>query len=175
MSWVEKIRSQQPAICFCLLFALTLGGLALIFEQWQILFGWAYMLPVAHTATFLLNLLTISAELNTVPLAQGYCELGLTEIIYRVTFDCTGLFALLVFLALTVAYPASVHKKGSALLIGVPAIFAFSALRCVFLGVVAHLNPDWIELFHVYVMELATLGFMLFVWKYWINEIVHGK
>ena len=175
MSWVDKIRIQQPAIRFCLLFALTLGGLALIFEQWQILFGRAYMLPVAHTTTFLLNLLTIPAELNTAPLAQGYCELGLSEIIYRVTFDCTGLFALLVFLALTTAYPTSVRKKGSALLIGIPAIFVFSALRVAFLGIVAHLNAEWIELFHVYVMELATLGFMLFVWKHWINDIVHGR
>ena len=175
MSRVEKIRIKQPAIRFCLLFVLTLGGLALLSEQWQILFGRVYMLPVAKTATFLLNLLAIPAELNTAPLAQGYCELGFNKIIYRVTFDCTGLFALLVFLALTAAYPTAVRKKGSALLIGVPAVFAFSVLRVAFLGIVAYLNPKWIELFHVYVMELATIGFMLFVWKYWINEIAHGR
>jgi len=175
MSWVDKIRIQPPAIRFCLLFALVLGGLVLVFEQWQVPFGWVYMYPVAVTATFVLNLLTIPAELNTAHLPQGYCELGFTEIVYRVTFDCTGLFALFVFLALTAAYPTSGPKKGSALLLGVPAIFVFGSLRMVSLGVVAHLNADWIELFHVYVMELATLGFMLYVWKYWINEIVHAE
>ena len=36
-------------------------------------------------------------------------------------------------------------------------------------------EPAWIELFHVYVMELATLGFMLFVWKYWINSVSLGE
>ena len=146
-----------------------------MFEHGQTIFGILYMYPISTTATFLLNLMGLRAWLSTASLPQGFCELGLEEIVYRVTFDCTGLFPLLVFLALVLAYPTSLVKKGNALLLGIPAIFVFSTLRLVTLGVVAHLSPKWIELFHVYVMELATLGFMLFVWKYWINEVVYAR
>ena len=75
------------------------------------------------------------------------------------------------FLALSLAYPASWRDRGVGLLVGVPAIAVFSCLRLVVLGVVVHVEPEWIEIFHVYVMELATLGFMLFVWKHWINGL----
>ncbi len=74
-------------------------------------------------------------------------------------------------MALTLAYPAATRARGEALLLGIPAIFVFSSLRLVVLGMVAQFEPPWIDLFHVYVMELDTLGFMLFVWKYWIDEL----
>lgn len=172
--WSVILDKQHAAIRFCLLFALGLGALALAFEFLQGFFAAAYMYPVSATAAGLLNWMSFEAILDTSQLSSGFCEMVLRQIVYRVTFDCTGVFALVVFLALTAAYPASLRQRGIALLLGIPAIFVFSALRLVVLGMVAYLEPGWIELFHVYVMELATLGFMLFVWKYWINQVVYA-
>ena len=174
MHWTKTFLHRHPqrhSIRFCLLFVTFLGGLAIVFELSQSFFAWAYMYPVSSTATRLLNLIGLEASLDTTRMPLGFCEMVLQQITYTVTFDCTGLFALLVFLSLTAAYPVTLRKKGIALLLGVPAIFVFGSLRLVVLGVVAHVEPAWIELFHVYVMELATLGFMLFVWKYWIDSV----
>ena len=168
------MAAEKPSLRFVLLAVLYLAGLALVFEYAQGLAATLYMLPVASLAAALLNAMSMQAVLDTAQLHVGYCEIALRQIIYRVTFDCTGSFALLLYASLSLAYPTAAIRKVKALLIGAPAIFVFSTLRLVVLGIVAHVEPDWVELFHVYVMELATLGFMLFVWKYWIDEVTHA-
>ena len=171
MNWPTILHTQQRSIRFCLFFVACMAVLALVFELSESFFAWVYMYPVSTTATGLLGLMAFDATLDTTQLPLGFCEMILGRITYRVTFDCTGVFFLLVFLALTTAYPTSLKEKGFALALGVPAIFVFCTMRLVILGIVAYVEPDWIELFHVYVMELATLGFMLYVWKYWINSL----
>ena len=168
------MAAEKPSLRFVLLSALYLAGLALGFEYAQGLAARLYMLPVSSLATALLNAMSMQAVLDTAQLHAGYCEIALRQITYRVTFDCTGSFALLLYASLSLAYPTAAIRKARALLIGVPAVFVFSTLRLVVLGIVAHIEPDWVELFHVYVMEVATLGFMLFVWKYWIDEVAHA-
>lgn len=143
----------------------------MIFEVFPWLFQHFYMLPVSYAATACLQLLTVEAALDTASLPDGFCELILSRIVYRVTFDCTGIFALLSYVALTCAFPASGGQRLSGLVLGIPAVAAFSVLRIVILGVVAAIQPRWIEVFHVYVMELATLGFMLFTWMYWLAQV----
>ncbi len=54
---------------------------------------------------------------------------------------------------------------------GVTAVTFFGVLRLIVLGIVARARPDWIELFHVYIMELATLAFAMFVFIYWIEDM----
>jgi len=174
MNLPEVLATEKPSLRFVLLGALYLGALALVFEYAQGFFATAYMLPVSSLAATLLNAVSVEAILDTAQMHLGYCEITLRQIIYRVTFDCTGIFALLLFASLTLAYPTVARRKVTAFLIGVPAIFVFSTLRLVVLGIVAYVEPGWVELFHVYVMELATLGFMLFVWKYWIDEVAHA-
>ena len=167
----EVIRKHERVLRFCFFFVVAFVVAATVFENLKGFFATTYMYPISYVATLLLNLISIPAELDIGQLPNGFCELVLRGLVYKVTFDCTGIFALLVYFALTVAYPVSHAKKAEALIIGGPAIFIFSALRLLVLGVVGALEPRWIDIFHVYVMELATLGFMLFVWKSWINRV----
>ena len=153
------------------LFVAVMAGLGMLFELLPTLFQQLYMLPVSHLATAFLRALSIDAILDTGHLSDGFCELSVSRIIYRVTFDCTGIFAVLAFTSLTLAFPATTRQKVSGLAVGLPAIFVFSVLRITILGLVARVEPAWIELFHVYVMELATLGFMLFTWLYWLGQV----
>jgi len=55
LQWPAIPISQRRARRFCLLFAASLAALALVFEQWQPLFGKLYMLPVSSAAVFLLE------------------------------------------------------------------------------------------------------------------------
>ena len=174
MTLPQALAAEKPSLRFILLGALYLAALALAFEYSQEFCATVYMLPVSSLAATLLNAMSVQAVLDTAQLHAGYCEIALRQIVYRVTFDCTGAFALLLFASLSLAYPATARKRLTAFLIGVPAIFVFSTLRLVVLGVVAYVEPDWVEIFHVYVMELATLGFMLYVWKYWIDVVAHA-
>ena len=170
MIWTRIRAIDRRGLSFAARFLAFLLLLGAIFEGVPSLFQQLYMLPVAHVCAALLNLLGLEAALDTTGLTEGFCELLLGRIIYRVTFDCTGIFALVVFAALTLAFPATWRQRASGLALGVPAIFAFSVLRIGVLGIVAHVRPAWIALFHVYVMELATLGFMLFIWLYWLGQ-----
>ena len=54
----------------------------------------------------------------------------------------------------------------------VPSFLAYSTLRLVVMGLVARFIPDQIELFHVYIMVLVNIGFVLLLWLYWVREIV---
>lgn len=174
MTWTRIRAIDRRGLSFAARFLAFLLLLGAIFEGVPSLFQQLYMLPVAHVAAALLGLLGLEAALDATGLTDGFCELLVGRILYRVTFDCTGIFALLVFAALTLAFPATRRARASGLALGLPAIFAFSVLRIAVLGIVAHVRPAWIALFHVYVMELATLGFMLFIWQYWLGQVREG-
>ncbi len=167
----DTLGIDRRSLRFLGLFAAALAGLGVLFEGVPSLFQQLYMLPVSHLATAILQVLSVDATLDTGHLQDGFCELAVSRIVYRVTFDCTGIFAVLAFTALTLAFPATTRQKAAGVALGLPAIFAFSVLRITVLGLVARLEPAWIEVFHVYVMELATLGFMLFTWMYWLGQV----
>ena len=171
MHLFDSLGIDQRSLRFLGLFAAGLAGLGGLFEGVPSLFQQLYMLPVSHLSTAFLQILSIDAILDTSRLSDGFCELAVSRIVYRVTFDCTGIFAVLAFAALTLAFPATIRQKAAGLALGLPAIFAFSVVRITVLGLVAGLEPAWIEVFHVYVMELATLGFMLFTWMYWLGQV----
>ncbi|MEE3257914.1 MAG: hypothetical protein VX293_01770 [Candidatus Latescibacterota bacterium] len=95
--------------------------------------------------------------------------------VYRIIHECTGIFALLIFLSLVFAYPTSFYHKMQGVLLGLPSFYLYSALRLVILGVIAHFEPDLVELFHQYMMVLVNLGFLLFLWLNWIDQVVHRE
>jgi flagellar biosynthesis protein FliR len=54
----------------------------------------------------------------------------------------------------------------------VPAFIVYSTLRLLVMGMVARFAPAQIELFHVYIMVLVNIGFVMLVWMYWLKEVV---
>lgn len=159
---------------FCLLFATLLGVLSLSFNAFQGLFAHAYMYPVTWIAAALLDGLGIAVRLDDTGLSAGFCDLILGGNVYRVIHECTGVFALLVFSALVLAYPATPHHKIRGMLLGVPAFYLYSAMRLVIIGGVAHVAPGRVEFFHHYMMVLVNLGFLFFLWLYWLDREVYG-
>jgi exosortase/archaeosortase family protein len=154
---------------FLLLFVAGIASLALIFSQWQPFFDRAYLYPVSWTATSLLDLIGIGTRLDADPLPLGFCLMIFETSTFRVIHECTGIFALLIFAAALFAYPAPIKQKLRGLLLGLPAFFAYSALRLVVLGLVAHFQPTWIHFFHLYLMVLLNLGFLIFIWSIWVK------
>lgn len=158
---------------FLLLFVAGVASLALIFSRWQPFFDRAYLYPVSWTATSLLDLIGIDARLDAAPLPLGFCLMVFEASTFRVIHECTGIFALLLFTAALFAYPAPMKLKFRGLLLGLPTFFAYSALRLVILGIVAHFQPEWIHFFHLYLMVLLNLGFLIFLWSTWVKGALH--
>lgn len=165
--------THRRALRFCLLFVCLLFLLSQLFDYFQTFFATVYLYPVSVLAAYLLNVLGIVADLNTSTLAAGFCDLILGGAVYRVIHECTGVFALLTFLALVFAYPVSFYHKMQGVFLGLPAFYLYSTLRLVILGIVAHVEPDQVELFHQYMMVLVNLGFLLSLWMHWVDRIVH--
>ena len=165
----------QKALRFCGLFVLYLGLLAVAFEYLSLFFARIYMYPVSAFAAFVLNGMGIEAILDTRPLLAGFCDLAVEGAVYRIIHECTGIFALLTFLVLILAYPTSVSQKVQGAILGIPAFFIYSSLRLVVLGAVATLKPEWVETFHLYMMVLVNIGFMFFVWMYWVARVIENE
>lgn len=157
---------------FCTLFFAWLLVLAGVFELTRSLLVELYMYPISYVAAWILSGVGINAYLGETLLAAGVCQLAVSDILYLVTFECTGIFALFMCAASVLAYPASKWSKIKGISIVIPAFLAYSTLRLVVMGLVARFIPDQIELFHVYIMVLVNIGFVLFLWLYWVREIV---
>jgi len=166
---------RERALRFCFLFAALIALFSLCFEVFQDLFTAAYLHPIAWAAATLLNLLGFPVHLDTLHLAAGFCDLLVDGSVYRIIHECTGVFGLLVYSALVLAYPASARHKAQGLVLGLPAFYLYSTLRLVVIGLVAHYTPQQVEFFHQYMMVLINLGFLFFLWLYWLERVIHEK
>ena len=102
------IRIQHQRLRFLLLFVTGVGLLAAIFSQWQFLFDRIYLHPVSYAAATVLDLVGVGIRLDTSSLPLGFCLLIFDKITFRIIHECTGIFALLIFLvAVLVVHPTS--------------------------------------------------------------------
>jgi len=163
--------SVRLAIRFCGRFALFIVAQIVVYELLPTIFSTFHLLPISWLATQILVLIGVPAELVTRHLAAGFCRLDLAGAQYAVTHECTGILAVFVVGAAVMAYPVALRARVRGLALAVPAVSLFGILRLVILGVVAQSRPEWIEVFHVYIMELATLAFAMFVFIYWIEDM----
>ncbi len=163
---------RQAGLKFCLLFALWVAVMAVGFELFRPQLVALYMHPVSRGAALLLEAIGLQVRLSMLPSAAGVCELALDQVVYLVTFECTGIFALGLCLASVLAYPASPASKLKGVAVVLPAFAAYGTLRLATMGLVAHFLPSRIELFHLYVMVVVNLGFVFFLWSYWVHEVV---
>ena len=165
---LEALKGRST-VRFVASFIGWLAGFAVVFELSRTLWVHVYMLPLTHLARLALGLLGLPAQVVEPTATAVFCLLQVEDIVYRVTFECTGIFALFLCLACILAFPTRGLVRFQGLLLVIPAFAAYSALRLVVLGLVAHWSPAHIDLFHLYVMVVANIGFVLGLWLYWLN------
>lgn len=146
----------------------------LLFNRYQDVVGLVYVRSMTHSASFLLHLAGIPSIVTT-DLRMGACALEMTAASYLVTQGCTGLFTSSLYAAGVIAYPVGATEKGVGLLIGVPAFFVFGTMRVMIMGIVAEVQPASVQVFHLYIMAVANLGFAIFVWMYWLHRVAEGE
>ncbi|MFH1568200.1 MAG: hypothetical protein ABIL09_09400, partial [Gemmatimonadota bacterium] len=117
----------------------------------------------------------VAAALDTSPLPAGYCVLSMERSLFHVTWECTGIFALFVYLAAVLAHPAPAARRARAALLGVPALFAYGVARLVALGLIGHLAPAWTHFCHVYLLVFMNVGFVLYLWSTCVGDAATGR
>ena len=124
---------------------------------------------VTTGAAFALSNLGFVAEVYSQATHVGYAEIHFNSTVYRVNEDCTGLSLVLLVAAAIVAIPAPLRIRiWGVVLMSFLAAF-IGCMRIVVLGCVAEYQADLFHLFHTYLMEVATVGAMLWIFTGWGN------
>jgi exosortase/archaeosortase family protein len=134
------------------------------------LFGHTYLLPISWTTASALNALGIPSLLDHSMLALGFCIVETEFTLFRVEFECTGLFSLFVYQGAVLAYPTDLRRRAVGVVLGLVGFFAYAVSRLVALGLIDYFAPWWLNWFHIYLMVLLNLGFFLFLWAQWVNR-----
>ena len=119
---VHVERGRVPR--YILAFGACLGLQAVVFHATRSLWVHIFMLPLTGIAQVCLSALGLSAEVGGVNASEGICLLSVGHIVYRVTFECTGIFALFLCTASILAFPVALTARLKGLLLVVPAFCA---------------------------------------------------
>ncbi len=164
-------QRDRSTIRFVASFIGWLAGFAVLFEVTRDAWVHLYMVPLTRLAQVALGLFGLPAKLVEPEAAAGFCLLQVEQVVYHVTFECTGIFALFLCVASVMAFPVRLSTRLQGLLLVIPAFVSYSAVRLVVLGLVAHWSPTHIDLFHLYIMVVANVGFVVAVWLYWLHDV----
>lgn len=166
------LRRAHSRLGFCALFAAYAAALALAFDHWEAGIGPLCLYPVSRAAGAVLDAIGVATLLDARQLAGGLCVLTMEATVFHVTYECTGISALVIYLAAVLAHPTTAAHRVVGVLLGGSALFAYSVLRLVVLGVIARLSPEHTQFFHVYLLVLMNVGFMLYLWSSWVRRPV---
>ncbi len=154
---------------FCLLFGLWAVVTAFTLDRWDAMLSLPYMAAISWVAAAVLNLLGLSVTLGGV--AGSFTILSMDHIVFNVTRECTGVYALGLYVAAVLSYPATLSQRLLALSWGLPAFFLYSITRLVLLAFVARSAPEWTQFLHVYLLVIVNAGFLLWLWAVWVNRL----
>ena len=164
----SRVLTIGPALKFLALFAGIYCSLAAILST---------IPPASHHFTnvvtegagLILSHLGFFTEVSALALASGYAEIHFNSTVYRVNEDCTGLSIILLVVAAIVAIPTPLRLRILGVVLMGFLAASIGCMRIVILGFVAEFHTDLFNLFHTYLMEVATVGAMLWIFTIWCN------
>lgn len=154
---------------FHLLFGLWALATAFTLDRWDAALSLPYMAAISSLSAALLDLIGIPVTLGSVP--GSFAILSMDHVVFHVTRECTGVYALGLYVAAILSYPATLSQRLQALSWGLPSFFVYSVARLVLLAVAARWAPGWTEFLHVYLLVLVNAGFLLWLWAVWVHRL----
>jgi exosortase H (IPTLxxWG-CTERM-specific) len=149
---------------FFLLFFLFAGLLFALAYFWtggmEALEGWT-----AGVTAFLLSLFGYPASAS-----GALCSVG--PLVIQIIPECTGVFEIIVFSSVLLAYPAPWRKKLLGILAGLVILTFLNLLRLLILGIIGFSNQELMEWIHLYLWQLTLIAFVVglfFAWLAWIQ------
>lgn len=160
---------RQSQSGFVLRFVLSMVALTIVYSYVEPLFGYTYLYPLSFLSAALLDLSGVPNDLY-IHIDQGFCALQMERNLFHIEYECTGVFTLCIYLVTVIVYPVVWVAKVRGIALGISAFFAYGVLRVLGLGLISHWVPSWLDFFHIYLMVALNLGFLLFLWAFWVNR-----
>lgn len=159
----EFLGANLPIIRFVLTTAVALVALyVLLHQRWvETHFVEPYTNFVAACGRACLRLVGVEAG------GTGYTIVS-PEFSVAIKNVCNGLEVTAIFLAVTLAFPATWKNKMLGLLIGYPVIFLINLVRIVVLFVLGFKVPDVFEAAHYYYAQAFVIVATVGVWLFWV-------
>jgi len=167
----DLLRANGSRLRFGFLFAAILALMMVAFPWVEDEVTRWYLQPMSAATAAVLNTAGIDTRLDVGSAALNSCLLTMPRATFRIILECTGVFSAFILLAAMLATPSGWGRKLKGVLAVFPACFAYGALRLVVLGVIGYHLPHAIQFFHLWLMVLANLAFVLIFWHYWSREV----
>jgi len=91
----------------------------------------------------------------------------------EVIYECTGIYAWIVYSAAVLAYPTGNYLKNIlGFLIGFPAIYIVNLFRFIILGLVGAYWPNAFDFIHAYLWQLIMIGFLILLFWIFVSKVV---
>lgn len=170
LTWARR-SVADPTWRFLILFALYLAAVGLLLPMATKTFPGVTRFMVKATAAIEYGLLALFTDQAS--LKDTVVQLGPFGV--RIIDECTGLFEMAIYAACVLAFPTSWRKKGTGLLFGIPAIYAFNVLRILCLLVVGRYAHSSFDFFHLYFWQGTLILMITSVWMLWIYLVVRDE
>jgi exosortase/archaeosortase family protein len=96
-------------------------------------------------------------------------EIYLHGRILSIDLACTAIFIIALYLALLLAYPASVQHRLLGVAVGVPIIVVFNFARIVAAAAVSETIPSAFSFFHDYLFQVGMVLVTVLAWAIWLS------
>ena len=160
-----------------------LGRTALVFVVLLGLFNAAYLLEKQHlggryvdfpyTALVTAASAVVGQWLMPIPVERrGEITLGSGNAAVVVRGGCNGIEAVFLLLAGVLAVPGSWRRRGRALLLYLPLLFAANLVRVLLLLYIMAAHPEYIDFFHYQVGQGMLVVLVLVLWAHHLQR--HG-
>lgn len=119
---------------------------------------------IASTVAFSLNLFGMKATATGILVKMPKMNL-------MIVYECTGIYAMMVYASCILAYPSSMKKKGIGLLFGIPGIYLLNVIRLVILGWIGDVSSFMFYFFHRYLWEVSFMFSVVMIWVLWVDKV----
>jgi exosortase H (IPTLxxWG-CTERM-specific) len=155
-----KRGSRNQLVRLLLLFALYAVCLFAVFYFWsgamQRLQEWT-----ASVSAWVLGLLGFSVQVTGVVYSGS-------NVAIQIIPECTGLYEMIIFSAILLAYPAPWRKKLVGVVVGVAILFVLNLVRLLVLGLIGMRNAELMEWVHLYLWQLTLILFVVGMFLAWL-------
>lgn len=160
-----SFKINKQLLRFLVIFGFVLGVLYILTIQFESYVPIFNMSATSATLVELLNLFGLQASINS-------SGVSISNFALEIVRQCTGLFEVITLIAAVSAYPASLMNKMKGLAIGIPLIYIFNIVRLISLAYVGIFSFSLLEIIHDYVLQITFFSFVVFIWFFWINNVV---
>ena len=161
-SW---IYTNREIVRFLIFFIVLLTVFFVVFSLTSSLFDFLRV-GTAYLTSAVADLLGMETKVHGSRLSMDTMD-------FEVIAECTGDFAVMIYAAAVVAYPARWKQRGWGLVLGIPIIFVMNVARMVALVYVALFHANSFEYVHSYLWQGTFIIFVILVWFLWIRRVVH--